>query len=68
MTATLPPWDLHEPPPLPVRRFTVEEYHRLRESGVLTEDDRVELIEGSIVPDMVHNPPHDNAIERRFDL
>jgi Uma2 family endonuclease len=49
--------------PFPVRRFTVEEYHRLGEVGVLTEDDRVELLEGWIVPKMIHNPPHDATIE-----
>ena len=48
---------------MPVRRFTVEEYRRLGESGILAEDDRVELLEGWIVPKMVHNPPHDNAVE-----
>jgi Uma2 family endonuclease len=31
------------------RRFTVEEYHRMAEVGILHEDDRVELIEGAIV-------------------
>lgn len=51
------------PPPFPVRRFTVEEYRRLGESGVLGEDDRVELLEGWIVPKMIHNPPHDAAVE-----
>jgi Uma2 family endonuclease len=30
-------------------RFTVEEYHRLAESGILTEDDRVELIDGELI-------------------
>ena len=29
--------------------FTVEEYHRMAQAGILTEDDRVELIEGEIV-------------------
>jgi Uma2 family endonuclease len=31
------------------RRFTVEEYHRMGEAGILREDDRVELIDGEIV-------------------
>jgi Uma2 family endonuclease len=35
--------------PVGRRRFTVDEYHRLAECGVLGEDDRVELIGGEIV-------------------
>jgi Uma2 family endonuclease len=31
------------------RRFTVHEYHRMAETGILHEDDRVELIEGEVV-------------------
>ena len=31
------------------RRFTVHEYHRMAEAGILHEDDRVELIEGELV-------------------
>ena len=30
-------------------RFTVEEYHKMAQAGILGEDDRVELIEGEIV-------------------
>jgi hypothetical protein len=30
-------------------RFTVEEYHKMGETGLLSEDDRVELIEGEII-------------------
>jgi len=31
------------------RRFTVDEYYRMLDAGILTEDDRVELIEGEII-------------------
>ena len=31
------------------RLFTVEEYHKMAEAGIFTEDDRVELIEGEIL-------------------
>ena len=31
------------------RKFTLEEYHQMAASGILTEDDRVELIRGEIV-------------------
>jgi Uma2 family endonuclease len=44
-------------------RFTVGQYHRMIEAGVLTENDRVELIEGQIVPKMTHNPPHDTSVD-----
>jgi Putative restriction endonuclease len=46
-----------------MRRFTVDEYHRMIEAGILTEDDPVELLGGWIVLKMPHNPPHDNALE-----
>ena len=49
-------------PALPVRRFTVEEYHRLGESGVLKPDDRVELLEGWIIEKMNHRPAHGYAV------
>jgi Uma2 family endonuclease len=31
------------------RKFTVEQYHKMAEVGILTEEDRVELIKGEIV-------------------
>jgi Uma2 family endonuclease len=36
-------------PSAPRRLLTVDEYHRMGEAGILTEDDRVELIEGELV-------------------
>lgn len=45
-------------PPFPVRRFTVAEYHGLVQSGALEEDDRVELLEGWIVPKVTQYPQH----------
>jgi Uma2 family endonuclease len=45
------------------RRFSVDEYHRLTEVGVLTEDDNLELLEGYLVLKMARNPPHDGTID-----
>jgi Uma2 family endonuclease len=36
--------------PLAHYRFTVDDYHRMADAGILTEDDRVELLDGQIVP------------------
>ena len=33
----------------PRRRFTIYDYHRMADAGVLTEDDRVELLDGEII-------------------
>jgi Uma2 family endonuclease len=50
-------------PPFPVRLFTVDEYHRLIRSGMLTEEDRVELLDGWITPKMTHSPMHDAVVD-----
>ena len=51
-------------PNLPSRPgpFTVEEYFRLVEDGVLGPDDPVELLEGVIVPMPPANPRHGNQV------
>src|SRR5262245_40656353 len=51
--------DGYGPPPY---HFTVGQYHRMIDAGILTEDDRVELLEGVVVPKMPHTPPHDGTI------
>ena len=45
-------------PPLQLRKFTVEQYRRLGELGVLTPGDNVELLEGWIVEKMNQRPIH----------
>jgi Uma2 family endonuclease len=46
------------------RRFSVPEYHRLIELGILNEDDNLELLEGYLVHKMSRNAPHDAAIQQ----
>jgi Uma2 family endonuclease len=46
-----------------IRRFSVAEYHKLIEIGVLTEDDDLELLEGYLVHKMSRNPPHDATLQ-----
>jgi Uma2 family endonuclease len=55
-TTLLPPQAsyTHEP----IFRLSVDQYHELIDSGKLTEDDPVELIEGMLVFKMPKNPPH----------
>lgn len=50
------------PPTAAGYRFSIEQYHRMIETGVLTENDRVELLDGRILPKMTHNPPHDLSV------
>jgi len=47
------------PPPFPIARFSVEQYHRMIESGAFTEDDRLELLEGWVVRKMAKGPAHE---------
>jgi Uma2 family endonuclease len=52
---------LTQPPPVhfdAVRRFTIEEYYRLVEAGILEEDARVELLDGQIIPMAPIGPEH----------
>jgi Uma2 family endonuclease len=49
---------------VPRRRFTTDEYHRMGEAGVLTEDDRVELLDGEIVRMSPIGSPHAGCVDR----
>ena len=44
------------------RLFNVTEYYRLAEAGVLRPDERVELIDGEIVPKSPQDPKHSRAL------
>jgi Uma2 family endonuclease len=50
-------------PDISPRPFSVAEYHRMVDAGILTEDDRVELLEGVIVLMSPQKDPHAHAIE-----
>lgn len=41
------------------RKITVDEYHRMAETGILRDDERVELLDGVIVEMSPIGPPHD---------
>lgn len=50
------------------RLFTVSEYHRMAEAGILGEDDRVELIEGEIVEMSPVGSRHAACVKRLLRL
>jgi Uma2 family endonuclease len=46
------------------RRFTVHDYHRMGDAGILSPTDRVELIDGEIVTKMAIGPRHGASVDR----
>lgn len=44
--------------PHPLWRISIERYHRMIQTGVLTADDQVELLEGLLVAKMNKSPRH----------
>jgi Uma2 family endonuclease len=44
-------------------RFSVARYQKMIEAGVLTAEDKVELLENCLVLKMGRNPPHDGTID-----
>lgn len=47
-----------------LHRFTVKEYHRMGEVGILGEDERVELTDGQVVKMSPIGVPHAGAVRR----
>jgi hypothetical protein len=45
-------------------QFTVEQYHRMIDAGILKTGDRLELLDGWIVDKMTNNPLHANRVAR----
>lgn len=50
-----------------VSRLSVPQYHEMIHRGILTKDDRVELLEGRLVEKMPINPPHRAAVKLTYD-
>jgi Uma2 family endonuclease len=49
-------------------RFSVEEYYRMGETGVLRPDARVELLDGQIIDMSPIGPSHGSVVKRLIDL
>jgi Uma2 family endonuclease len=45
-------------------QFTLAQYHKMIETGVFTENDRVELLDGYVVEKMPHDPTHDGNLQK----
>jgi Uma2 family endonuclease len=50
-----------------IPRFSVPRYQRMIETGILTPDDKVELLENYVVLKMSRNPRHDDGIHKILD-
>jgi Uma2 family endonuclease len=46
-----------------IARFSVARYQKMIEAGILTSEDKVELLENYVVLKMGRNPPHDGTIQ-----
>ena len=45
-------------PPFPVRKFTVAEYHKMLQCGILRSGELYELLKGWIIPKLKRSPPN----------
>lgn len=55
-------------PPDSVYQLSVEQYHQMADAGILTTDDRVELIEGILVKRMTISPLHTFVTQKFAEL
>jgi Uma2 family endonuclease len=46
-----------------IARFSVARYQKMVETGILTAEDKVDLLENYVVLKMPRNPPHDGTID-----
>jgi Uma2 family endonuclease len=65
--APAPPAPAVDVPTFPIYRFSIKQYEAMIASGILTARDRVELIDGWVVPKMAKNPPHVIATGQLYD-
>ncbi|MBW4667300.1 MAG: Uma2 family endonuclease [Cyanomargarita calcarea GSE-NOS-MK-12-04C] len=49
------------------RLWTVEEYHQIIDAGILTSEDKVELLDGKIIQMSPQKPPHAGTTQRASD-
>lgn len=56
--------ELFQASPLRLRLFTVDEYDRMIAAGILSEDERLELLEGVILTMSPKGDPHSTATDR----
>jgi Uma2 family endonuclease len=61
VAAGSPPGPPQTPPDRGLYQFTVEQYERIVELGLLTEEDKVELLDGFLVKKMTRHEPHSFA-------
>src|SRR5262249_3845743 len=54
----------HMPVEMARRLFDVDDYHRMAKAGILSEDDRVELIDGEVIAMTPIGPRHNAVVDR----
>lgn len=50
-----------------VRLWTINDYHRMLDAGILAESEQVELLNGQVIEMSPQRPPHTTATKRAYD-